>query len=292
MIRFENIGHRYKNDTVLENINLILEEDKIYGLLGRNGVGKTTLMSLLAGARYPTEGEIFMDEEKIWENPEALMQIAYIPDSLPTGKEDSLKIKDRIELASLLYPNWDDEFCARLLHVFKLEPKSKVNKLSKGQQTALGLVLGLASRAPLTIFDEPAAGLDPVIRDKFYRQLLQDYETYPRTIILSTHIIDEAEKVFEDVIILKDKNVLLYESVDKILQKGKYLSGSLKEISSIIGEKRIIYQDKIAGQDIIGIYDTLEEWQIQALDVAGVKITPMGLQKTFIYLTEDDYDTL
>ncbi len=231
-IQFRHIHKTYADGkTALTDIDFTLEENRIYGLLGRNGAGKTTLLHLLTAQLLPTSGSIEINGESPFENDSLQQQICFVKESQPFKK--NFKIHELLRLASLFYPNWDHEFASRLLEDFELDPNKKMTSLSRGMESAVGIIIGLASRAPITVYDEPYLGLDAVARKIFYDRLLQDFIDHPRTIILSTHLIDEVSKLFEQVIIIHQGKIILNEEVDEILACANMLNGSTDKLTSL-----------------------------------------------------------
>ena len=163
-------------------------------MLGRNGAGKTTLLKLLANQIQPTNGNVIRKGNEELKNSDCLTQeVCLARESINIIGIKGLSIKKILDIASRVYPNWDNEFCKELIDKFCLDTDQKYIKLSRGMQTMVGIIIGLASRAPLTLFDEPYVGLDPVSRELFYETLLTDYEKNKRTIIISSHLMSELE---------------------------------------------------------------------------------------------------
>jgi len=287
LIEISNLYKSYGKTEVLKGINLYLEENKIYGLLGRNGAGKTTLLNIISNQIRKTSGEVKLYGEDIFENSKQIENICIIKDN-GFGIED-IKVKKIFEAARILYKDWDEEYKNYLVKEFELNLRKKYNKLSRGNQTKVGLIIGLASRAKLTIFDEPSLGLDAATRYKFYNLLLDDFENNPRTIIISTHLIDEVTNLFEEVIILKDGQIYIKDEVADILEKGYFLNGKEENIIPIIENKNIIHREKFGNSIIVGIFDNLDEKEKSMLRDKNVEISQIPLQKLFIYLTENPY---
>lgn len=284
MFEIINLHKSFGREKVLKGINLHLEENKIYGLLGRNGVGKTTLLNLISGQISRNKGEIRLDEEEVFENSRAISDICLIKEN-GLGI-DEIKVKLIFDAAAILYKNWDEEYKNKLVKEFNLNVKKKFNKLSRGNQTIVGLIMGLASRARITIFDEPSLGLDAAYRDKFYKYLLDDWEKNPRTVIIATHLIDEVTNLFEEVIILKNGKVFLQEGVDSLIERAYYLDGKETDILSTINDKNIIYKEGFGNKSIIGFFGGLSTEEKQKLKQNNIEISHIPLQKLFIYLTE------
>lgn len=286
MLEIKNLNKSYGKHKVLTDINLNVEENKIYGLLGRNGAGKTTLLSLISSQILRNTGEIRLDGEEVFENSKAMEDICLVKE-LPTSIKEK-KVKDILALAKIMYKNWDEEYKEYLVKEFNLNTKKKLLKLSTGNQTIVGLIIGLASRSRLTMFDEPTLGLDAAIRYKFYNLLLEDYEKNPRTIIISTHLIDEVANLFEEVIILNDERITLKDEVIALKQRSYFLSGREDLIDTITKGKRIIHREAFGSTKIVGIYGTLSDEEIKYLKDNNIEISNMAIQKLFIYLTENE----
>ena len=285
MLEIINLNKSYGKNKVLTDINLKIQENKIYGLLGRNGVGKTTLLSLISNQLLRSSGEIKLDGEEIFENSKAMEDICLVKD-LPESLKER-KVKDILALAGIMYKNWDEEYKNYLIKEFNLNVKKKLMKLSTGNKTILGLIIGLASRSRITIFDEPTLGLDAAMRYKFYNLLLEDFENNPRTIIISTHLIDEVANLFEEVIILNDERIALKDEVSVLKEKSYFLAGQEDLINRVIKAKRVIYKDKFGSKSIVGIYGDLTEEERNYIRTNNIEISSIPLQKLFVYLTEN-----
>nr|WP_300002409.1 ABC transporter ATP-binding protein [Tissierella sp.] len=288
MIKIENLSKAYGSTQVLRDINLELEEGKIYGLLGRNGVGKTTFLNIISNLIVGDSGRVTFNGEDVYENSKALENIAIV-------KEDGfgigdIKVRELFKSARIVYKNWDEEYAKILIKEFKLDIKKNYSKLSRGNKTIVGLIIGLASRAPLTLFDEPSLGLDAAFRYKFYNLLLEDAETNPRTVIISTHLIDEVTNLFEEVIILKDEEVYLKEEVEKLMEDAYFLSGKLENMKKVIASKRVISKEEFGTINIVGIFDSLSKEEKDLLKENAIEISAIPLQKLFVLLTQDELE--
>lgn len=285
MLEIKDLNKSYGNTRVLTDVNLILEENKIYGLLGRNGVGKTTLLNIIANQIRKNSGEVRLYDEEIFENSKALENICIVKEK-GIGV-DEIKVKRIFDIAKILYKDWDEHYKNFLIKEFNLNVKKKYHKLSRGNQTIVGLIVGLASRSKLTIFDEPSLGLDAAYRYKFYNLLLEDIENNPRTVIISTHLIDEVTNLFEEVIILKDERVYIKDEVDNLIGKAYFLNGKSENIIPIIKDKNIIHKEEFGSNTIVGIFDDLTNEDKVMLKENNVELSSIPLQKLFVYLTED-----
>jgi len=177
-----------------------VRENAINGLLGRNGAGKTTIMQMLTGQDFATSGDIRVFGQSPVENAAVLQNLCFIKES--QKYPDDFMPKHVFRSAPWFFPHWDADFAEQLIDEFRLPTKRRIKKLSRGQLSSVGVIVGLASRAPLTFFDEPYLGLDAVARQLFYDRLLEDYAEHPRTVILSTHLIDEVSNLLEHVFVI------------------------------------------------------------------------------------------
>ncbi|WP_188456826.1 ABC transporter ATP-binding protein [Virgibacillus oceani] len=279
-IDVKNLTKRYKDKLALDNISFSLDEPKIYGLLGRNGAGKTTFMEILSGHIIGSSGEITIDDENPFDNGRITESICLIKEGNNFKKD--LKVKNVLRIYSIFYPNWDNALADELVKEYNLSPNAKVKTLSKGMESALGIIVGLASKAPITIFDEPYIGLDAAARKKFYEILLEEYELEKRTIIFSTHLIDEVSLLFEEVLIIQDGKLVLKEEAEVLRNKTCSVSGTVQEVEDFIKDKDIIGKKQLAGMMTAYVYGDMEQAKSAGLNVEGVPI-----QELMIYLTEN-----
>ena len=280
ILQCRGIVKEYRKQEVLHNIDLTLEQGKIYGLIGRNGAGKTTLLSILSAQNPATSGEVFLNEEKVWENSRALEEIFFSREISPNGVGDSsgLRVKDYLEMAEAYLPKWDKNMAEELFH---LDKKKKTLKLSKGMLSMLSIVLALASKAEFTFLDEPVSGLDVVAREQFYRLLLEEFTESGRTFVISTHIIEEAADLFEEVIFLHEGRILLKENTQELLEHSIYVSGRAEEVDEAVKGKEIHHQEILGRSKSVMVRlkegETLNQTQ-------GITLQPMNLQKVFVSL--------
>lgn len=279
----ENIAKQYKKKEVLHDIDLTIEQGKIYGLVGRNGAGKTTLLSIMTAQNPATGGTVTLDGMPVWENQKALDHLCFSRElnTLSVLGPNTIKVKEYLQMARTYYPNWDREMEKRLVAQFELNPKKKISKLSKGMLSMVTIVVALASKADITILDEPVAGLDVVARDDFYRLLLEEHEATGRTFIVSTHIIEEAANVFEEVIFLKDGEILLKENTQELLDRAVHVSGLAEEVDNACAGLAIHHVEQMGRSK--GVTVLLNDGE-QIADGYDVTVQPVSLQNLFVAL--------
>ncbi|MBQ4523829.1 MAG: ABC transporter ATP-binding protein [Lachnospiraceae bacterium] len=274
----KNVSKKYKKKIVLEDVNLELEPGKIYGLIGRNGAGKTTLLSMIAAHAPVTEGLICLGEEEIWENPNALEHICF---SRQLNPSMIMVVKDYFKLASMYYPHWDENYAKQLIEKFELETSKPVSKLSKGMQSMVTIVAALASKADYTFMDEPVSGLDVISRDLFYKLLIDEYAETGRTFVISTHIIDEASDIFEEVIVLNQNQIVIKENTQELLERAVFVSGKAEEVDKAVKGMNCYHAETIGRSKSVTVL--LEEGQ-RIEDSSELTTRAVTLQNLFVAL--------
>lgn len=271
---------KYGNKTVVNNINLTLEKGKIYGLIGRNGAGKTTLLSMMSSQNPASEGTVTWNGENVWENTNALNHICFSRELTNSANGvGGMKIKEYLKAASFYYPNWDKEMAEKLLEKFELNKKQKLMKLSKGMLSMVTIIVAMASKADFTFMDEPVAGIDVVMRKYFYKLLLEEYMNTGRTFVISTHIIEEAADIMEEVILIKKGELMLKENTQELLERAYYVSG-LTEIVDELTKGLTTYQEEVVGRSK-SVTVLLEKGQTMPTN-PEVTIHPVNLQNLFV----------
>jgi ABC-2 type transport system ATP-binding protein len=217
MIECKNVTLRYKTQNALDDTGFTLKENTICGVLGRNGAGKTSLFALLAGYRRPTSGEVRVFGENPYENPAVSQKVALIADK--SDENNSFTVRDTLGLSATFRPNWDESYADKLVKRFELPLKKAMSSLSHGQRSAVRAVVGLASRCELTIYDEAYLGMDAAFRKIFVSEMLDDFTQRPRTIMFSTHYINEMSNLFGEVLVLDKGKIVLHDDGDVL--RGK-----------------------------------------------------------------------
>src|SRR5690606_37434084 len=222
-VEMVGLSVRYGSTTAVDQLTTVVQPGAITGLLGRNGSGTSGLLAAIAGFRRPSRGEVLVAGEQPYENPHVMAGISLIREA---GDFSDCSVGDVLRLAEGVRSTWNRDLAARLIDRFKVPQRRSVTKLSRGQRSALGAVVGIASRAPLTMFDEVYLGMDAPTRYAFYEELLADYGAHPRTIIISSHLIDEVERLFEHVLVLDEGKLLLHEPAETLRERGVRVVGN------------------------------------------------------------------
>lgn len=276
-IQVKDLTVQFGHFTALEKINVTFRENRIYGLLGRNGAGKSTLLSAVNNRLFPNEGEVIIDGERGMENDNAQGKIYYMGEK--NIYPDGTSVKQLLRWSRDFYPNFNMEYACQLAERFQLNQKKKLKSLSTGYLTIAKLIGALASGAPYTFFDEPVLGLDANHRELFYQELIRQYSEFPRTIVISTHLIEEVSDIIEQVVIIKDGRILLDRPVEEVKQMGYMVSGKAADVDAYCAGRQTIGEDQLGNLKRACLLGQPEEVP------ASLDISAMDLQKLFVQLT-------
>ncbi|MGN0160483.1 MAG: ABC transporter ATP-binding protein [Lachnospiraceae bacterium] len=281
VLECRKVGKSFGKNEVLKDLDLTIESGKIYGLIGRNGAGKTTLLSVMTAQNKTSEGEVLLNGEPIWENEKALRNICFSRELTMDRQSGILgmKVKDYLRTAKIYYPQWDRDMADHLVKEFGLELKKPLVKLSKGMLSMVTIIVALASKAPITILDEPVAGLDIFARKKFYQILLEEYSKTGRTFIISTHIIEEAADVLEEVMIIKDGRIVIKENTQDLVDRAFHVSGLEGEVDRAVKGLTVYSAEKTGrGKGVTVLLNAGESIDTSA----DVTVQPIHLSEVFL----------
>lgn len=284
-IKISNVSKKYGDTFALDNISLTIEENKIYGILGRNGAGKTTLLNVINNRIFTDGGVISIDDKNLSEGTKGIGSIYFMTEQ--NLYPQAMKIKELFNWTSEFYPNFDMEYALELSKKFGLNINKRIKELSTGYSSICKIINTMASGAEILMFDEPVLGLDAGNREMFYSELMKNYIENPKTIILSTHIIEEVAQLLEKIVIIKDGKIINDENVEELLAKCYCVSGLNKNIDVYINDKNCINVDEMASYKsviIMGENGDKEKEEMKKLDL---EISKVELQKLFIHLTSE-----
>ena len=226
LIVCQGLSKAYGRKPALSGVDLEVGRGRIVGLLGPNGSGKTTLIKLLCGLIQPTAGTLAVDGLPI--GPETKALISYLPDRMYFASW--MRATDLFDLFRDFYRDFDYDKALAMCRSLGVEPRNRIKTMSKGTKEKVQLVLVMARKAQLYLLDEPIAGVDPAARDFILRTILTNYNE-EGTVLISTHLIADIEKVLDEAIFLKEGRIMLHETVDNIREtQGKSVDALFREI--------------------------------------------------------------
>lgn len=285
-ISVTGLTRRYRDHLALDNVTFDIESGVITGLLGRNGAGKTTLLRIITGQEFASAGSVRVGGQDPVENDRVLRRMVFI-------REDQIypdfKVGHALRTASWFYPNWDADLAADLLADFDLPANRPIKKLSRGMRSALGIVIGLAARAEVTLFDEPYAGLDAVARQVFYDRLLADYAAHPRTVLLSTHLIDETASLLERALVMHAGRLVLDAATDDLRGIATRVSGPVLAVDDFTAGREIWDRRRMGSQESVVVVGQLGEGS-PAL-TSRLTLEPLSLQELVVHAGRPVSDT-
>ena len=246
MIRINNItfSYRRKADDVLTNLSLSIEPGAIYGLLGLNGEGKSTLLHLMAGVRTPNAGNITIDDVDVrLRRPSTLSKLFIVPEefSLP-----EISLENYVRINAPLYPNFNRDDMERYLKEFGLNSNINLKGLSMGQKKKVFISFALAANTPVMLMDEPTNGLDIPGKSTF-RKVISMAASDDRTIIISTHQVRDIDKLLDHIIVMFNHKLLLNESISEISRRLAFVESNDAELV----EKALYCQSSVAGKSLV-----------------------------------------
>ncbi|WP_026887409.1 ABC transporter ATP-binding protein [Clostridium beijerinckii] len=227
MIEVSNLSFEIDGKPILENINIRIDKNKIFGIIGPNGVGKTTLLRCLTGIYKGTSGNVFYDGQEVYDNISVKNKIGYVADE--NIMQTNFKVSEILKYYKYSYKNFDEKKFNELNKIFKVQTNKYIFQLSKGMKMRLSIMLAFSIHAKYLILDEPTSGLDAILKNKLLKIFADEVFENDTTIIISSHHLNELERICDDVAIL-DKGVVTYEnSVENMKNKIKKIQVAFDE---------------------------------------------------------------
>ena len=278
-IELRGVTKRYGATTALDNVSVKFGGGIVYGLLGANGAGKTTMMNLITNRIWADEGEILIDGESAPGNDRALGKVYMMAEA--NLFPDSMKVDGALKLTKSYYPTFDMDYAMSVAEKFALPTKKKVKALSTGYASIFRLTLALSVNCPYVIFDEPVLGLDAQHRDLFYRLLMEKCAEGEQTVILSTHLIQEAAKLIGHAVIIKNGRILRDADAEELSGAAYQVSGPAAAVDNYLRGRHVLSVNSLGGLKtacVEGAPDGAPE---------GLEISGMDLQDYFIGLMNE-----
>ena len=280
-LEVKHVTKRFGQVTAVNDVSVAFENGKIYGLLGRNGAGKSTLLNVITNRIFPDGGEVLIGGLSARENDAAQQQIYMMSEK--SYYPDSMRVTEAFKCTEGFYGGFDREYAAKLCDLFGLNPKKKIKELSTGYGSIFKLIAALSVTVPFVLLDEPVLGLDANHRELLYKLILETFSEKPRTIVLSTHLIEEVSGLIEEVVIIKKGQVIRQQPTEELLSMGYTVSGPAAKVDEYVTGKEILGEDTLGGLKTAYLMgqpgkEALPEY---------LQIGKMDLQKLFIRLTNE-----
>jgi ABC-2 type transport system ATP-binding protein len=233
-----DLGKRYGRKWALADCTLTIPAGRVAGLVGPNGAGKSTLLQIAAGLLRPTDGTVEVLGGPPATGPDQLARIGYVAQDTPVYAR--LTVAEHLRLGGWLNPRWDREMAERRIAEAELDPGQRAGRLSGGQRAQLALTLALAKRPELLILDEPVASLDPLARRDFLRHLMEVVADSGTTVVLSSHLVTDLERVCDYLIVLAAAHVQVTGEVEELLAAHVRLTGPRRDPASLPASQQVI----------------------------------------------------
>ncbi len=275
----EHLAKAYRYKPLLTDVSLTLEAGKIYGLLGRNGVGKSTLLRIINNRTRVKRGKVTLAGESVFENERAQNTIYLMSDARLFAPD--MKLTAIFKLVGQLYGAFDQPLATHLCQVFGLDQTTKLRRLSTGYQTIANLIVALCVPCDFVLLDEPVLGLDAPNRELFYQELMATYAERPRTFVIATHLIEEVAGLLNHVFVLEEGTVTLDEDTETLQQRGRVVSGPAALVTDYLSGVPVLRTTRLGG--MLTVYT--REAPLDRPLPNGVSLTGMNLQQLFIEVT-------
>ena len=285
VVKCEGLTKKYGRKKVLNEISFKIFKNTITGLIGRNGAGKSTLLNMIAGYVRQSSGEISVFQKQPFNSLFVSANTILVDDHM--AFPGTLTLHEIIQEAGRFYKNWDRTLAERLFTYFSFQPGQYYNNLSKGMKSTFNMIIGLSAHCALTLYDEPTSGMDESVRNDFYRALLKDYLAFPRTIIISSHHLDEIEHLLENVLLLNDGRVQLHLPISELKEWAIAIKGEQKLVETWTENKEIIHFERVEHTNHVHavIKNDMAEQEIEQARQDGLRVSNVAVSDVCVYLT-------
>jgi ABC-2 type transport system ATP-binding protein len=289
IVRIKKLCRQFGEQTALDDISIDVSAGQVFGIVGENGAGKTTLIKHMLGQYVAHQGSVEMfGEDPVAEPKHVLSKIGYLSEEpdMPSW----MTVKELLAYTSAFYPAWSDDYALELVERFALDLGKRVRDLSKGQKARVGLVLAQAYKPELLLLDEPSSGLDPNVRRDILSAVIKTVSDEGRTVIFSSHLLDEVERVCDHLVMIDKGRVLLLDSMEHILGNHHRMIVKLETTDShrqLLALDSVLNMLQIGDEWQVDFYGEIEQFksQIQSNNVSIISSRTMSLNDIFIART-------
>ena len=283
MIKVRNVSKNFDGFQALTNLSMNVSQGAVYGLVGPNGAGKSTIIRHLTGIYRQDNGDIFIEDEPVYENPALKARIAYIPDDIFYFNQASTK--DMMNFYKGIFPRFDTSRYDKLREIFAFDENRTMRRLSKGMQKQAAFRLAISCRPDILILDEPVDGLDPVMRRQVWSIVMGDVAENGTTVLVSSHNLRELEDVCDHVGIMNNGTLLLERSLSELQENIAKVQIALPEGTELPKELQIVHEHQAGRLKTIIIRGDSEEiaGRLNAVNPLFFDLLPLTLEEIFIY---------
>jgi ABC-2 type transport system ATP-binding protein len=277
VLETSGLGKQYGRRWALRDCTLSIPAGKVVGLVGPNGAGKTTLLHLAVGLLEPTAGTIEVLNSRPAESPAQLGRVGFVAQETPTYA--TFSVADHLRLGGWLNPGWNPGHAEARIKQLGLDPRQRAGKLSGGQRAQLALTLAIAKRPELLILDEPVASLDPVARRDFLRGLMEVVAEHGVSVVLSSHLVADLERVCDYLVVLVDSRVQIAGEIDQLLASHHRLIGPRRDPNTLPADQEVIEAIHADRQStlIVRSHDPIHDpaWTVEQLSMEDLVLAYM-----------------
>ena len=278
----ENLRKNGKSEIIIKDFSYNFLENQIYALVEKNEYYQHELLNLICGKNKPDEGSVWIDGETLYNNSEMSERICYI--SKDTTFPITLKIIQIFKIMQDFYPKWDTAYAYELLKHFNINLKSNFGSLTKSKKSIFIGILGLASRANVTIFENPLADADIKDRYDYFNFLYKHHEVYPRTFIISTTFVDEISYLIDKVLFFDKGSLFAHFTLDEIKNNFRYLTGKTEVLKSLLSGVKMLGVEERGKMLTVCVRQHLSKDEIRKYQKYLIKISEVPIHNIFIYL--------
>ncbi len=271
-----------KNNNSIRSFNYNFLDKRIYSIIGKKDSGKNILLNIIAGKEKPESGCVYLDGEPLYNNSKMKKRICFL--NKRTKFPAIFTVNNVFSKMNSLYPKWDNKYAHELIEYFNIKATSLYSSLSKNNKHLLLGICSLASRANITIYDDPVSDCDVKIRYDFYNFLYNHHQRYPRTIILATDYADEIDYLFDKVLFLDKGNLIDFFTRNELKNNFRYLTGKVEVLKSLLSGIKVIGVEQRGGTLTVCIRKKLTKDETRKFQKYLIQISEVPIQKIFIYL--------
>ena len=281
MIKVNEVVMNYGKFQAVSGVSFEVKKGTIHGLIGENGAGKTTLIKCLVGIFKPFTGQVLLEEQEIYENPKVKVRIGYVADN--NKFFPSYRLGKMAEFFRDVYPNFSMEKLKELNEIFKLDMNKRINELSKGQQMRLAFMLNIAANTEVLIMDEPTSGIDAMGKKELFSVLIKEVEERELTVIITSHNLNELEKICDAVTIIKNGKVISNDGLDEVISNVRKFNFAFK---GAVSEEFLKHPKLVSYTNVGNVYTVIFEGITDEEILDMDKFEPVFREELFVNLEE------